>query len=342
MPHKLSLIIPGLCGPIPDSEDLHASAVPLLDLLRSLRKEKISAADEVGVLADLFGLGIDAPFPYAAVALLAYGHDPGSDCWLHADPVNLQADMDRAILSDARTLHIREDEAEKLVEQINAHFSEDGLSLIMADADNWFVRLDDCGLLTTPLDQAVGRNVNHLLPEGSRAAVWKRILNEAQMLLHMSDVNQQREHRGMDAINSLWFWGEGRLPQPGDSDVTHVYADDAVTSGLAVLNRTKHSALTDPVVLASAMKQHGHSLVSLQQLVGACNYGDTPAWLDAMRELVEDWLAASIEAARSLHAEVNIYPCNGVRYHLGHHHKFDISKLIFWKKDRLQDHVETQ
>lgn len=342
MPHKLSIVVPGLCGPIADIGAMEDAAEPLIHLLKQLRKVKTQAHGYPGQLAGLFGLSSSERLSDAAISLLSYRMDPGDSCWIHADPVNLQADMDRAILSDARTVHIREDEAEKLVEQINTHFAADGLSVVMADADNWFIRLDECSLITTPLSKAVGRNVNHLLPTGEGAAQWQRFMNEAQMLLHMSEVNQRREQRGVAAINSLWLWGEGSLPQEGDTDITHVYANDAVTTGMACLGRIKHSALTDPVALAYAMKHEGHSLVSMQQLDGPCNYGDARAWLDELLVVVEDWLRPLIETARSLDAQVDIYPCNGVRYHFSNNKQFNISKLMFWKKDRLQGYVDTQ
>ncbi len=83
-------------------------------------------------------------------------------------------------------------------------------------------------------------------------------------------------------------------------------------------------------------------MVSLQQLVEPLSYADVTAWLEAMRELVEDWLKPLIDTARSLDSDVSIYPCNGLRYHLGHNNKLELSKLMFWKKDRLQDYVDTQ
>ena len=181
-------------------------------------------------------------------------------------------------------------------------------------------------------------HINHLLPTGEAATEWKRLLNEIQMLLHMSEVNLRREERGVAPINSLWLWGEGVLPHQADTDVTHVYADDAVTKGMAKLNHIKHSALTDPIY---AMQKDGHSLVLINQLDGPCNYGDTSAWLDEMLHVVEDWLKPIIETAASLDADVNIYPCNGVRYHFNNNN-FNISKLMFWKKSRLQDYVDTQ
>ena len=343
MPHKLSLVVPGLCGPLPGFDGMEASAAPLLELLKPLRKESAAGTGYAGLLAQLFGLKIDRSFPYAALTLLAHDMEPGDSCWIHADPVNLQADMDRAILSDSQTLNISQDEAEKLVNELNVHFAADDISVVMADENNWFIRLEDCNLETTPLSRAVARNINRLMPAGEAASGWRRLLNEAQMLLHISEVNQRREEKGLATVNSLWLWGEGVLPHQGSTDITHVYANDSVTTGLAKLNHTRHSALTDPIALAYAMQHDGHSLVVINQLDGPCNYADTSAWLEEMLEVVEDWLKPLIETAKkSQDVDVNIYPCNGVRYHFSNNNKFNISKLMFWKKDRLQDHVDTQ
>lgn len=342
MPHKLSLVVPALCGPVPRHEGMESSAASLLALLKRCRKHKSPGTEYSTQLADLFGLQSANKFPYAALALLGHGNDPGDSCWIHADPVNLQADMDRAILSDSQSLHIRADEAAQLVAELNAHFADDGIVVVMVDENNWFISLNDCDLQTTPLSKAVGRNVNHLLPRGEAAARWKPLLNEIQMLLHMSEANQRREQRGLAAVNSLWLWGEGVIPGHVTKDITHVYTDDAATTGLAKLAGIEYSALTDPITLAYAMQQQGHSLVTLNQLDGPCNYGDTATWLDELSDLVVDWLAPLIETANSLDADVNIYPCNGVRYHFSNNNKTGISKLIFWKKDRLQDYVETQ
>lgn len=342
MPHKVSLVVPGLCGPLPGLADIERSAMPLVGLLKQCGRARTPAADYPAQLAELFGLKVGQHFPHAALTLFAHGTDPGEQGWIHADPVHLQADMDRAVLSDSQTLAITPDEAERLLQELNAHFAADGIALHMADENNWLIPIDPCDLQTTPLRQAVGRNINHRLPRGADATAWKRLLNESQMLLHISEVNQAREQRGQPAINSLWLWGEGVLPRPGKSDVTRVYADDAAVAGIAKLNAIRHAALTDPVVVAQAMRHAGHSVVVIDQLDGPCNYGDTAAWLDHMLELVSDWLEPLLATARSLNANVNIYPCNGVRYHFGNNNKLNIARLMFWKKDRLGDYVDTQ
>ena len=59
MPHKLSLVVPGLCGPLPGFDGMETAAAPLLELLKSLRKESAEGAGYAGLLAELFGLKIE-------------------------------------------------------------------------------------------------------------------------------------------------------------------------------------------------------------------------------------------------------------------------------------------
>ena len=56
MPHKLSLVIPGLCGPLPEVDSVADRALPLLQLLNRLHRKKTPASDCPAVLTSLFGL----------------------------------------------------------------------------------------------------------------------------------------------------------------------------------------------------------------------------------------------------------------------------------------------
>ena len=60
---------------------------------------------------------------------------------------------------------------------------------------------------------AEGLNVENYLPRGRHARVWRRILNQVQMLWHDHPVNHARERAGRPPVNALW-WG-GRLV-PGE------------------------------------------------------------------------------------------------------------------------------
>lgn len=338
---KISLVIPGLCGPLPEFDENHPAARLFVDTFEQFRKQDMPDRSFAEQACDLFGISCGSRVPDAALALRGYGIEPGSSCWVHADPVHLEADMDSAILTDSQVLNLRMNESEQLVAELNRHFAEDGLCLLLADENNWFIKLEDCHLVTTPLNEAVGRNINYLLPEGEQASYWKRVLNEMQMLLHMSDINAAREQAGHSMINSVWLWGEGVMPGRGKTDISQVWTDDAMVKGLAGLNEIPLAPLPDCEAITSQVNDKGHLLVVLKHLYGPCNYGDAGAWLDELADIVDAWMQPLIDYAREHGAELVVYPCNGSRYRLV---KSRIVKSIiskFWNKARLRDYVET-
>ena len=89
---------------------------------------------------------------------------------------------------------------------------------------------------TTPLEDALGRNVFGLLPQEGK---WRSAMTEAQMILNGHEVNARREAEGKPAINSVWFWGAGALPAAMARPYAVVHANDALARGLA-----KHSGAT--------------------------------------------------------------------------------------------------
>ena len=334
---KVSLVIPGLCGPVPEIEETHPAAGALLKLLKPARASSTAMTSFPNQLAQLFDINTKETIPDAALCLEGMGMDPGQACWVHADPVNLQADMDRAILTDSQSLNLRNEEAEKLVDELNQHLAEDSLSIMLADENNWFIKLDDCEITTTPLYDAAGRNINHLLPEGKSASSWRSLLNEIQMLLHMSGVNTVREQRGQSAINSVWIWGEGSLPAKGNPDITRLWTDSMLAAGMARLHDIPFAALNNINEIADEMTPGAHLLITFEQLRQPVCYGDAPAWHDVLDNLLSSWLLPIIELARANKSSLDVYPCNGIKYRL----LPSALNLNFWKKARLQDYVET-
>ena len=156
--------------------------------------------------------------PYAALTLLAEKNKETkvntASYWLRADPVNLQADRDTALLAGHEELALSQDEADKLVTQINNHFSEEPWQLFTVAPHRWYLRLDkQADLSTTPLSKVLGEDINQFSPTGNDADYWFKIINELQMLVHGSNVNFERESRNMWTANSIWLWGGGCLPE---------------------------------------------------------------------------------------------------------------------------------
>ena len=58
-------------------------------------------------------------------------------------------------------------------------------------------------------------------------------LTEAQVVLHTHPWNEQRTAAGKRAINSLWFWGGGELPQAVHTPHAQVRSREALLQALA-------------------------------------------------------------------------------------------------------------
>jgi hypothetical protein len=253
----------------------------------------------------------------------------------------MQADMDHAVLFDAHTLKIDEAESIQLVELFNNHFAEDGLSLVRAARDQWFLRLHRGGIETSHIANVVGRNVNLYMPSGDDASFWRSLLNETQMLFHSSEINVQRESRGLAPINSLWLWGEGGLPVAGNTDITHVYTDDAFARGLARIHDTPTEVLpNDGEQLIRSLQAVGRTVLVLKSMYWPASYGDTDAWRQELVVLLQQWLTPLVEFATHNRVELTLYPCNGFAYRAANGLR-DRLKFRFRRMGRLVDYVDT-
>jgi len=156
---------------------------------------------------------------------------------VRADPVCLKADRDNATLLPAQQLAVSDDEADTLLDSLNDFFNADGLTFHRRSAQQWYLSGEFLSILCAyPPSFLAHRNAAAFLPAGEEHAHWRRLLTEIQMILHTHPVNQQRERKGLPAINSLWFWGGGdmsNLQRPTQAKKISVYCDhDAYVDGL--------------------------------------------------------------------------------------------------------------
>lgn len=112
---------------------------------------------------------------------------------------------------------------------------------VLAAADTMkFETIGNYGYLhsTRPMSTATvsptslhGYSPEEYLPTGDEGRSFHRIHGELQMLFHEHAVNASRTQRGLPAINGLWIWGGGRMPQPVQQDLPDLLGDDPLFSG---------------------------------------------------------------------------------------------------------------
>lgn len=348
MPYsELHLIVPGICGPLAQTQSLENSLV-VKQWLSTLAKARVtSSAESVNnILASLFDLKITTEFPSAALTLLANDlHDVSRYC-MHADPVHLQADMDHAVLTSAVDLDISDAESKLLCAALNQHFKQDGLDFVILQNKQWLVFAENpVKMTTTPLVEAVARNINFILPQGEHATRWKQLLTEAQMLMFAHEVNVTRENNAKMSINSLWFHGSGELPEvQGDAHISSVCSNHDVLKGLAKWEKCDYLAVPESVdeylhyLLSSknnALNNNTVNILHLADIEHLVNYTDTSLWLDKLTDLLAHWIYPLLKAANKNNIKVVLHPATNRQYHFS---KYD--RLKFWRKGKLEQYVK--
>lgn len=226
-------------------------------------------------LAELFGLPHDAGF--ARLFASRDGLDDGH--WLRADPVYLDVQRDRLVLQEVT---LEAETATALCDNLNRHFAADGLVFLAPHPQRWYVRYDaPPRMKTTPLFEAVGQDVQSLLPSGPDALAWVRRFNEIQMLLYGHAQNEGREAAGHAPVNSVWFWGEGQLPANWSPPYTQLMTGHDFSRQLAEAGGVAYSAWQLPWQEAVFETQ----LLVWEGLREAARQGDWAVWRESLIQL---------------------------------------------------------
>lgn len=283
----LTLLVPGLLWPREILRDTTFD-LPLPALSRLLgRGRRTPLAGEEAWLAGAFG--IDTPLPAAALRLLADGGKPGSDEWICLDPVHLRLHEWAVIPDDPAALALTAEEDAALRDTVAPLFADLG-ELVASAPGRWHLHLNQpAAIETRPLSDAVGRAVEPTLPGGPQGAEWRRLLAEAQPLLHAHGVNRERIKAGRTTVNHLWPWGGGRLPQNASQPFDLIWTDDPALKGLGAL-----AGIDVAPPPARYTEAEGRVLAKLDQLVASSTAFDAMAWREALAKLENDWLAPAL------------------------------------------------
>ncbi len=298
--NSLSLLIPGLFGPPLATES--APALPALEtwLARSESQSAPTRSFE-SVLFSLFGAETpaDADLPVAAVTRALDLGVIDNGWWLRADPVHLHPQRDRLILTDSRQLDLTPDEANRLVNEIMELYKPDGWLLKAARPGRWYLKPPRAPrITTTPLAEVVGRDIHPYLPRGTDGKAWHTILNEMQILLHTSKVNEERERHGKLPVNSLWFWGGGRLPKLKPVTWNGLWSEEPLSLAFARLAQVPSHARPSDFEAWCRQAPPGEHLLVLDELRQPLEYSDAEEWNAAIAAFEQRWFVPLFAAVR--------------------------------------------
>lgn len=283
----LTLLVPGLLLPVEVLENTayDLTAPTLSRLLGQGERREL----EVDWLPAAFGLHT---LPAAALRKLGAGRT-ASGTWICLDPVRWHVAPEGVTLDDPARLDLSEAESAALIEAIRPLFADWG-ELSASAPGCWELQLkQDIALETQPLPAALHLAIDPNLPGGEAGTAWRRLLAEAQMVLHAHPVNRRREADDRPIVNSLWPWGQGSLPDAIRADFNSVWSADPVVAGLCA-----HAGMPCLAPPERFQPASGSVLANIETLATPARTLEALAWRDALLAFERDWLTPALAALK--------------------------------------------
>lgn len=188
-------------------------------------------------------VGVDALFevlprgwPAAAVTRQADAGDAAGALWLRADPAYVRPDINGArLLAVGDMLGLDAASTEAFLRPLRPLFGDAGMPIDAGRPSAWYLRLPPDSPLpafATP-DDALGADMFDHLPPGDAGRRWRALMSEAQVLLHQHPLNAERQAKGLAPVNSIWFWGAGRLPDRVTAQYARIVSPDPTVHAFA-------------------------------------------------------------------------------------------------------------
>lgn len=274
------------------------------------RADVLPAAGGAAAMFDVLPRG----WPAAAVTRELDRRDAAGSAWVRADPAFVRPDINGArLLAIGEALALDEAAAESLLRALRPVFGDYGMPIEATSPARWYLRVEPGAPLPTfaDPDEALGADLFEHLPPGEAGRRWRALLSDAQVTLHQHPLNAERAARGLAPVNSVWFWGAGRLPDHVASPHSRIVSDDPVVAAFATMAGTAH----EPVPAGWNGVDAGDVAIDLRRA-------------RRLEPLCSQWLEpAMADLARGRLGELRIVPDGGAGFRLRRS-----QRLRFWRR----------
>jgi hypothetical protein len=228
-----------------------------------------------------------------AEAAIARFAEPGAEAddvrrhaWLRVDPAHLRPGINGVVLlGTGEALGLDADDAAGFLPALKPLFGDAGFQLEAPHPARWYLRLPKEAKLpafASP-EIALGDDLFEHTPEGPEARRWRALTSDAQVLLHQHPRNAERGEAGRVAVNALWPWGGGVLPDHATAIFPKLHSGDVLLRGLARLARIDAMPATTPVSEDALFDLPKADAGTLQPMLDALHRGE-------LHELVLDFV----------------------------------------------------
>lgn len=287
----------------------------LVPLLSQFTERKSALSGFIPSLYRTVGFNKWNGFPPHAIS--CYHYDFGvlpTKAVLLATPIHLQTGMTDVTVDGLAVTDISSIEAESLQIVVNQHFKADDLRLEISPSGRWYVLLPFSLMpeTTYPADEVLGNSLFPFLHH-TKQLEWNRLLNELQMLLYTSVINQQRERQGLRSVSSFWLWGNAQHNKYDKVEkmVKHTHSLPSVVAGgfngkaFAHLLQTEwYKRLPNTI--------DGDTVVIIDDLLKPSLCNDIDRWQQALTRVEADYIKPLFKMYRAnTNIELIIHTCDG-------------------------------
>ncbi|HMM66521.1 MAG TPA: phosphoglycerate mutase [Dokdonella sp.] len=234
--------------------------------------------------------------PVAALSRQFDAGDAAGFAWLRADPAHIRADMSTARMLACGELGLSPAECASIEAGLKPLFGDAGFEFEACRTDRWYVRAPSASDLPSAAspDEVIGDDLKLHFPTGPAGRRWRRLSNEAQIILHNHPVNAARARRGAVGVNSLWFWGAGLLPDFVRAGVCGVLSPRAEIRALAALAGVSSGPL-EPATFEAALASPAAESPLLVDLVDQRAQALEAGWLQPLQAALRQRRVGRIE-----------------------------------------------
>jgi hypothetical protein len=164
------------------------------------------------LLARLRGWPVaDGLLPFAAEAARADGLAPATGSgWALLTPAHWHVGREQVNLVDPAGLALDEADARAFHATLAPLFEDLGWRFHWGGPMRWYASHPSLAQLpSASIDRVIGRNVDLWLNDHPGILLVRRLQSEAQMLLYVHPLNDERAGRGATTMNSFWLSGTG-------------------------------------------------------------------------------------------------------------------------------------
>lgn len=241
---KVDLIVPGLFDLPMDELDpgfLKLELPALNQVLRFARPSQNHAFDLESMLIQAMGWTGLQTLPFAQA--YATQEEQTSDNYLLFRPTHLRADMHSVIVLPIETNRVNDHDIDIIIRDLKDLFKAD-CDITKIQEGLWLMHLKQCtpALHYPHYLSVIGKKSDPFIQQSKQYLPWYKLINEMQMFMHAHEINHNRIESGLLPVNSLWFWGGGRLSNLAAGNINW-YCDDPLLRQFAAVANINCAAL---------------------------------------------------------------------------------------------------